>query len=243
MARRRNLGIYDPPHPSPRNLPEDAMREWTRAYDEAMKLYGDDETATATAWRAVRLGWRERGRKQYDRCANGVCSWPSDMLLPAPKSELVGLGVLVEYAFVDKRGQLQNRFFDGEEPTLYWDDERKAIYVFPQMPYPICNLQQQRSAGAKTYEKWHQRQPKCFSEAQIEVVDLKCVGASDTVSYRSDKWHERMEDPRVRGAQEYIHHNWKDVWTWQDRDNARSRPKAIFIQGGALDLHERGLIH
>lgn len=237
------LGIYDPPLPSPRHLPDDARDVYDRAYAEAMKQYGDDETASATAWRRVRMGWRKAGRKNWSRCNNGSCGWPSPQILPQP-GDLVGLGVLIEYAFVDRKGELQVRRFAGDEPTLYWDEKNKAMYAFPNAPYQACSLGARPNSGAiDTYEKWHQRESSCFDQIDIPAVQIQCVGPSDTVSYRSDKWHEKNEDPRVRGAQEYIHHHYVDVWTYQDEDNPRRRPNVIYVTGGHLDLHERGLIH
>jgi hypothetical protein len=243
MARRRNIGIYDPPHPSVRPLPDEARADYDEAYAEAKQAYGDDETAAATAWRTVRLKWKQRSRRQWDRCHGRDCGWPPAMVLPEPH-ELVGLGVLVEYGFVDRQGELQIRNFRGEEPTLWWDESRQALYAFPRMKYVSCRLDVSVSKQTlETYERWHQRESQCFDEIEVPAVQVKCVGASDTISYRSDKWHDRNPDPRVRGAQEYIHHNWKEVWTFQDVDSPRTRPNAIFIQGGELALHERGLIH
>ncbi len=243
MSRRRNLGIHDPPHPSVRTLPEDARALYEQSFDEAMDVYHDKETAEATAWRTVRLKFR-KAKRQWKRCSGRDCGWAAPMVLPPPKVDLVGLGVLVEYTFVDRNGELQRRNFRGHEPILWWDDKRKALYAFPRTSYTACLVRAKISRSAlETYERWHQRQTECATEVSVPDVRVKPVGVADTVSYRSDKWHERSDDPRVRGAQEYIHHHWHDVWTFQDRDDARQRPEAIFIAGGALDLHERGLIH
>jgi hypothetical protein len=247
IARQANragkLGIYDPQLPSPRSLDDDARKVYDKAYEEARKQYNDDETATATAWRTVRLGWRKQGKRTWQRCANGSCGWPTAMVLPQP-GDLVGLGVLVEYAFVDKHGELQVRRFEGDEPTLYWDEKNKAMYAFPHAPYQACSLGAKPTSNAlDTYERWHQRQSSCFDEIDIPAVTLQPMGPSDTVSYRSDKWHDKNIDPRVRGAQEYIHHHYTDVWTYQDTDDLKRAPNAIFVTGGHLDLHERGLIH
>ncbi len=237
------LGIYDPPLPSPRRLPEDARAVYDEAYAKAMKQYGDDETAKATAWRTVRLQWHKSGKRNWNRCANGSCGWPNPMVLPQP-GDLVALGVLVEYAFVQRSGELETRKFEGQEPTLYWDEKNKAMYAFPNAPYQACSLNSQPDSDSlETYERWHQRQASCFDEIEIPAATLKCMGPSDTVSYRSDKWHDKNPDPRVRGSQEYIHHHYTDVWTYQDIDDKRRRPNVIYVTGGHLDLHERGLIH
>jgi len=241
--RESKLGIYDPPLPSPRRLPDDAREVYDKAYADAMRQYGDDETASATAWRTVRMAWKKQGKRNWNRCANGSCGWPSSMQLPQP-GDLVALGVLVEYAFVDKAGELQVRRFAGDEPTLYWDEVNKAMYAFPTAPYQACSLNAKPTKNAiDTYERWHQREPSCFDEIEIPAANVTCVGPSDTVSYRSDKWHDKNPDPRVRGAQEYIHHHYTDVWTYQDQDDPNHRPDVIFVTGGHLDLHERGLIH
>ncbi len=243
MARRRNLGIHDPPHPSTRVLPDEARALYEGAYEKALTNYGDKETARATAWRTVRMRFRKAGR-QWDRCSGRDCGWPAAMMLPLPKTELVGLGVLVEYGFVDRAGELQIRNFRGHEPILWWDDKRKALYAFPTTSYTSCLTRADvKRETTDTYHRWHQREAECVTEVEVPEIRVQAVGASDTISYRSDKWHDRNPDPRVRGAQEYIHHHWHEVWTFQDRDDARKRPEAIFIAGGALALHERGLIH
>ena len=47
MKRRRpNLGIYDPPDPSPDTLPQIARAKWGEAYRSAKELYHDDEANT-----------------------------------------------------------------------------------------------------------------------------------------------------------------------------------------------------
>lgn len=247
IAREANragkLGIYDPPLPSPRQLDDDARRVYDAAYADAVKQYRDDETAQATAWRTVRMQWKKQGKRSWQRCANGSCGWPAGMMLPEP-GDLVGLGVLVEYAFIDRKGELQVRRFAGDEPTLYWDETNKAMYAFPTTSYGACSLYDRPGAEAvDTYERWTQRKPECFSEIEIPAATMLALGPSDTVSYRSDKWHDKNPDPRVRGAQEYIHHHFTDVWTFQDTDDPRRRPDVIFVTGGHLDLHERGLIH
>lgn len=246
IAREANragkLGIYDPPLPSPRHLENDARALYDEAYADAFKQYHDDETATATAWRTVRMKWKKQGKRSWQRCANGSCGWPPDMVVPEP-GDLTALGVLIEYAFIDKQGELQVRRFQPDEPTLYWDEKNKAMYAFPTQRYQTCSQRQSNSGARETYERWHQRQATCFDDIEIPAVTMRCLGPSDTVSYRSDKWHDKVEDPRVRGAQEYIHHHFTDVWTYQDIDDPRRRPNVIFVTGGHLDLHERGLIH
>jgi hypothetical protein len=261
LHRQPNLGIYDPPEPSPNVLPEQARREWGDTYRAAMDRYGDNETAEATAWRKIRLSWRPGAKRHWQRCHGGQCfTWPYPGILPMPAMDLVNLGVLVEYAWINKEGELEVRSFAGDEPTLWWDDDRKAMYSFPQAPYPGCSVltaaeKKKRAKAVAVYERWHARSPECAEDVGAWISDwvgknlrnkkMQAMGPSDVVVYRSDKWHDQNPDPRVEGAQEYIHKHWskQSPWTWQDLDRTRSRPNAIFIQGGALQLHERGLIH
>lgn len=242
----KKLGIHDPPDPSPRVLPQDARDEWEEAFEGALSAYNDPETAKATAWRTVEMSWAETSRGRWNRCSNGTCQiWPRDRVLPKP-GDLVLLGVLVEYSWVDFDGELQVRAFKKDPPELFWDETNKFMLSFPNLPYTSCQpidsrVRQAHRKAIETYQKWHARESHCNDEIRIPAVTIRAMGPSDTVSYRSDKWHDANPDPTVEGSQEYIHKHWKDVWTWQDTDNGR--PNAILVHGGALDLHERGLIH
>lgn len=246
-ARMSNpgMGIYDPPEPSTSVLPPDAKQVWDAAYEQAMKSYGDAGIAESTAWRKVKLSWKPTAANQWEQCTGGMCRpWPAPQKLPAPASDLIGLGVLVEYGYIDRKGTLIVWGMDQQmPPILWWDDKRKALYAFPGTPYPPCMLlnPQRDSNAAKLYETWTKRKPECgLTELTIPLPKMTCVGASDTVSYRSDKWKAKHDDPRVVGAQEYIHKHWHEVWTWID--NVKN-PKAIMIQGGELDMHAKGIIH
>lgn len=257
--RQPNIGIFDPAEPSPNVLPPEAREQWGDAYRKAMDRYGDNETAESTAWRVTRLSWRPGAKKQWQRCQNGKCfMWPHPGIFPVPDMDLVSLGVLVEYAWINAHGELEARSFDGDDPTLWWDDERKAMYSFPQASYPGCTIlttaeKRKRAKAMEVYERFHARGASCAEDVGARINDwtkknlrgkkMLAMGPSDVVVYRSDKWHDENPDPRVLGAQEYIHKHWHDVWTWQDQDIPNARPNAIFIQGGELALHERGLIH
>lgn len=251
MARRLKLrrsnalpSIHDPPDPSPRQLPDDARREWDQAYVEAYDVYGKKDLAQRAAWREVKLRWKQTGKKTWRRCSNGICYWPDGGVVPMPVKALIPLGVLVEYVYVDRRGDLQVKKLDRKHPPiLWWDDGRKMLYAFPKQPYPTeCKpIPSSMFEAFDLFHTWHQRDPECFLHVPIPDVDVKAVGASDSVSYASDKWNEDDPDPALTQAQEYIHNHWYDVWIWQD--TTQGTPNAILIRGGELDLHPRGLIH
>jgi hypothetical protein len=257
--RQSNLGIYDPPEPPLTVLPEDARERWEQVYAEAMEVYRRQEVAEATAWRTVRLSWRPVGNGQWVRCNNNRCVvWPQPKVLPRPRAVLVGQGVLIEYGYVDRSGVLHVIETDRHEPPiLYWDKVGKSLYAFPKQHYPACNSvpsTPQYQEAVKTYRMWAKgKTPKCADNTPIPAVQIHAVGVSDTVSYRSDKFDGKDEkivrvdlrgtprvDPRVKDATEYIHKHWHDVWTWVDdpRD-----PSVIYIHGGALDVHAKGIIH
>lgn len=248
--RRKNKlkSIHDPPDPSPQRLPSDVRAHWGEAYRDAYDVYGKDDLASRAAWREVKLRWKQNGARTWQRCANGVCHWPMPMQLPMPESDLVALGVLVEYVFIDQHGKIQLVQFKRQQPpVLWWDDVRKAVYAFPRNPYPsICrplpsNPDAKLRHAIDTYERWHQREPECETEVLVPDVTVRAVGAGDSLSYASDKWNDKNPDPRLIAAQEYIHNHWYDVWVWQD--TTQGLPHAVMIEGGELDLHERGLIH
>lgn len=244
--RRANAlrSIHDPPDPSPRQLPPDARAQWDAAYEEAYAVYGKRDLAERAAWRDVKLRWRQTGKKTWQRCKNGVCYWPEGGLLPMPKKDLISLGVLVEYVYIDKAGKLQVRTLDrNHPPILWWDDGRKMLYAFPKQPYPQeCQpIPDSMWEAFELFRVWHQRDPQCKLAVPIPNVRVDAVGAADSLSYASDKWNDDDPDPALRDAQEYIHNHWYDVWIWSDV--SRGVPNAIVITGGELDLHPRGLIH
>jgi len=253
------LGIHDPPEPDPSVLPADARARWEEVYADSFEAYGRKDVARATAWRTVRMSWRPGGKGPWMRCTNDRCQvWPRPRRVPRPKSTLAGHGVLIEYGYVDADGQLQVRGVDQERPpVLYWDKVGKRFYVFPYASYgscdPIDESTPQMKAGVQAYRTFHKgRKPQCSAKIQAPDVDIFAVGVSDTVSYRSDKFDGRselqivelrgvpMQDPRAPSATPYIHKHWRDVWTWMDDEND---PYVIVIEGGALDVHSKGIIH
>lgn len=234
--------IYDPPDPSPRTLPNEVRAEWDDAFAKAHDVYQKKDLARRSAWREVQMRWRQTGKKTWARCRDGVCYWPKPMEIPMPASDLVGLGVLVEYVYITRGGTLRAIELDrSHPPILWWDEERKILYAFPHQEYPACRpIPEGMEEAQETYRRWHQRDPQCYDDIDVPDVRIRAVGAADSLSYASDKWNDTNPDTALRDAQEYIHEHWYDVWTWQDRERD---PRVIIIEGGELDLHERGLIH
>jgi len=259
-ARNRygRLGVHDPPEPDIRVLPADAQARWHEVYADAMEAYGRKDVAEATAWRTVRLSWRPGNGRTWMRCTNNRCvAWPRARMLPKPRSKLVGLGVLIEYGYVDADGALQVvKANPASPPMLYWDNVAKRLYSFPYAGYGTCDVippTPDMQEAVKTYKKWAKgRAPQCASTVRAPKTEIFAAGVADTVSYRSDKYDGKSElriielrgvptqDPRMPDAQEYIHKHWHDVWTWVDDEDD---PYAIMIEGGALDVHAKGIIH
>lgn len=257
MYNGRRLGIHDPPEPSINALPPDARARWDEAYAASMAAYNRPDVAEATAWRTVRLSYApaDANGRTWARCANNRCvKWPNARRLPMPKSELVGLGVLIEYGLVDPRGQLHVIPMDRDTPPiLWWDNVGKRLYAFPGQTYPGCDIiPKDMEEAVRVYRRWTKnRKPNCASQVVVPDVKVHAVGVADTISYRSDKFDGGSElrvvelrgtpiqDPTMPKSQEYIHKHWHDVWTWQDSGD----PEAIMIEGGALDLHAKGIIH
>lgn len=247
--RRSNMGIYDPPEPSTGVLSPQARRQWDAAYAQAMDLYGDKSIAETTAWRDVRMSWRPGGSKLWEACSvNGCVPWPRPQQLPRPQADLVALGVLIEYGYIDREHRLHVQSTDAyHPPILYWDDELKSLYAFPGQEYPACLIANPKTSAdpklrkaADVYKTWTKRQAECASTVEVPIVNIQCLGVADSTSYRSDKWKGKQDDPRVQTAQEYIHKHWHEVWLWQD---SVQNPRAIMIEGGELDLHAKGIIH
>lgn len=262
--RYGNLGVYDPPEPSLKVLPQDARARWQDVYDTAMYRYNRAEIAEATAWRTVRMSWKPNGKGSWVRCANNRCQvWPGPRMVPQPdfkvdgKPALAGLGVLIEYGYIDPDGVLQIVPSDREHPpVLYWDDVGKRLYAFTNIDYAGCDLipdTEDWERAGNVIRRWRKGQdPQCASSIVVPRKRIFAVGVADTVSYRSSKFDGKSElkvidlrgkprqDPREPESQEYIHKHWNDVWTWQDDEAA---PSIIVIEGGALDVHSKGIIH
>lgn len=253
-ARNPLQSIHDPPDPSVGTLPNKAKAEWEQAYEKSFRAYErppEDQVpdqkglAKRAAWRTIKLTWKQTGSDTWRRCEGGACYWPAPMDAPDPLSVLVGLGVLIEVVYIDKVGKIHTKPFDKKHPPiLWWDDKLKALFAMPKAPYPKCQAPDFSDPAiveaANTYKRWHQRDAQCESKQALPDVELRAVGAADSVSYASDKWNDRDPDPRLVNAQKYIHNHWYDVWIWMD--DAKS-PNLVVIEGGELDLHERGLIH
>jgi hypothetical protein len=92
---------------------------------------------------------------------------------------------------------------------------------------------------ANMFKRWAQRDPHCHKEIDVPMVRMNPLGRADTISYRSDKWHDENPDPRLEGSGEYIHVHGENVWVWQDGN----KPNALMIRGGKLDVEERGIVH
>ena len=262
MSARKNygrLGVYDPPEPNVRVLPTDARARWEQVYADAMAAYGRKEVAEATAWRTIRMSWRPDNRgRSWIRCTNNRCvKWPRPQQLPRPKSELVGLGVLIEYGYVDADGELQIvRANTDTPPMLYWDHVAKRLYAFPYAGYGTCDAipsTPPMQMAAKVYKMWAKgRKPQCATKVQAPKTRVFAAGVADTISYRSDKYDGPselriidlrgvpMQDASMPNSTPYIHKHWHDVWTWVDDEDD---PWVIMIEGGALDVHAKGIIH
>lgn len=244
----RCKGIHLPADPSPKVLTGRAAEFWHAAYDNALKYYGGDggsrakETARKTAWKSVRMFFRQRIR------AGG---WELAPALPLPghgpvsyignPGDLEQLGVCVEYTFVDGDANLQIRRFPKDDPPyFYWSHRHRTCYVFPGSERGPCMPPDLKSAGAKIFRIWAQRPARCLRTVDVPEVDLQLDGMFDTIVYASDKWHDPNPDELMRDSQEYIHQVGDGVGLWQARGEV---PPAIVFTGGCMDLEERGLIH
>lgn len=233
-------GIHLPDDPSPSSLSGDARAFWDAAYKNADAYYSDSKVAKRTAWKALRLFFRNTRR-----------GWESAPILPAPGAgpqvpigetgDLVDLGVLIEYTYIDASAVLQIcRFDDRAPPRLYWNDQRKSLYCFPQTSYGPCGEPDPYSNEATMFKRWAQRDPVCVREVDIPEVQVRLFGNMDTLVYRSDKWHGFNPDEAVEGSQEYIHQLGDGVGLWEAPGNP---PAALVMTGGCLDVEERGIIH
>lgn len=238
-------GIHVPNNPSPRTIkPAEARQFWDKAKKVAQDYYGSDDTASHTAWRALRTFYKERDGQWTRRQGDRVLLDPS-RLPAAPVGEpgdLVTLGVILEYTFLDPEANLiVRRFPDADPPKLYWQHDTKVLWVFPGTGMEECSNPYESPQAAREFKRWAQRNAECRQVIDVPATTVTLQGMADTVVYRSDKWHGRNHDQlRMPGSQEYIHQFGQGVGVWQDQGNP---PSALCFQGGCLDMEERGIIH
>lgn len=242
VRRRANFfdsGLYEPKPENPNRLPRAERARWDNAYDRALDLYsnvGDeipnlDEVARRSAWRSLDV---VRVR------------WPNPRMLP-DAGPTIGLGKMIEYAYVDEHGALQIRTFDQEEdpPDAYWDHENKRIYCFPYLHQTECErIPPELQYVADIFRTWSKHEPKCYFRTEIPDVMMYPMGMADSITYRSDKFDKNRDGTMgLVKSTTYIHDHGPKVWTWQDEDEDNRYPQAILICGGKLDMHKKGLIH
>lgn len=238
--------IYEPPPASPRKLDRESRALWDRAYQESLQGYAEagDEIPNAQSV-AARTAWRALAAGQMPPL--GTRRVPTD-------ADVIVLGRLIEFGYVDERARLQIRNLpEPDPPELLWDHERKLLYCFPDVRPSKCDrIPPNMQRVAALYERWAQRRPHCYTRIDVPPYTVRVVGLADTVTYRSDKWHEQSDEVGLRDAMLYIHDLGPNVWCWLDVDTPQQRGfgqltlrdcKAIVIGGGRLDMHEKGLIH
>lgn len=246
-----------------RAMPAPIRSIWDHAYDNARRYYraqnapDPDELSKHTAWRVLNvLGYERKGlRRKWVRTnpsspvvgetAKGqvvhLNSPPEE--IPSPGQTTV-LGKLVELAWIDGAGRLQVlRFTEPGLPDLVWNEELKTLMAFPGIGMSACLPPGQYPAASKMLKRWAQRDAQCAREGGIPPYQVAPVGAADTIVYRSDKWHERNPHPDLKGSQEYLHMFGPGVFAEAAHANQGASPPAVLVQGGKLDVEERGIIH
>lgn len=241
-------GIHLPKEDSPRKLAPVPRQFWEHAKAQANSHYRDESIAEKTAWKTLRLFFRDpfHSDQMFDAlpAPGAVTSFIGDV------GDLVRCGVCLEATYIDASANLNIiKYRDGSAPSLYWSERFKSLYIFPQLeehqvapdqqmlnPAAVCQVPDQESLGAKTFKRWTMRDSKCARAIDIPEVNLALLGNCDTFVYRSDKWHDANPDKALRGSQEYIHQVGDGVGFWFNDE-------AVAIQGGCMDLEERGIIH
>lgn len=259
-------GIHLPANPPVSTLTGVARELWDSAFVSANEYYKDEKVAKVTAWKAVRLFFRPAAPQRlrnFQQLGFRLFRSPApatlsvDPALPPPNQapttmlgttgDLVELGVLLEFTFIDANAVLQIRKFTREDPPrLLWNHDRRTAFIFPGAEVTQCEAPDLNSAEAQVYELWNQRPPEC--DRFIDVPHgcrLRLEGNLDTFVYASTKWHDRApdEDGARLGAQEYIHQVGDGVGAWIGLPRSSGNPEAIVFTGGCMDLNPRGIIH
>lgn len=244
--RLANESVHEPKNPSPDVLPPDARAFWGNVADQAADIYGphadEHSIPEKTAWKAVRMHWMDGGGMWVPRQES---AYELPYVLPNV-GDVAHLGHLIEYAWITPEGEVVKRSFPGPNPPdVWWSDEQKTLYAFPNTKVPdYCLLiPEDMEDTAHTFKRWSQRDATCNKIIDVPTVRMYPRGAGDSVSYRSDKWHEENPEAGQQGSPEYIHLHGDGVWVWEDTRDLEATPNAIMIRGGRLDVEERGIIH
>jgi len=242
----RIKSIHPPADPSPRVLQGDARAFWDSVRDDAFEYYSSagapkpKKVAERTAWRAVRMHWEAKGRKWVRR--SKPLRKPRKMLLPDP-GDVIILGKLLEYVWINEDGSLDVRRWENRPPDLYWNRTQKTLYAFPNVPETtVCEpVPDDLADEAQMFKRWSQRDAHCARTFELDAeASIIPMGVGDSIAYRSDKWHGQSDDTYLEDSQEYFHQFSDGNWIWQDSDTS---PNAILMRGGQLDVEERGIIH
>jgi hypothetical protein len=241
--------IHPPADPNVRVLDSQARAFWESVYEDAYEYYSSANApkptavAARTAWRAVRMHWEAPGGrgKTWIRRRPSLAT-PRTQLMPDP-GDLIILGKILEYVWINADGSLDVRQWATSPPDLYWNRTQKILYAFPNVPdQTVCHpVPEDMAAEAKMFKRWAQRHAHCMRTFDLHTEDtINAMGVGDAIAYRSDKWHDASTNPYLDDSQEYFHQFSDGNWIWQDSDTS---PSAILMRGGQLDVEERGIIH
>lgn len=243
--RIRNDSAHEPSNPSPQVLQGAARQLWQNVEGQAFGIYGEHagphEIPEKTAWKAVRMQFQKNGNSWVKR---KHVEQEIPYILPNP-GDTAWLGKFIEYAWITPKGEVYKRTFNENPPDLWWNKDQKTLYSFPTavVPDQCLVITPDLNDTAEMFKTWSQRNAKCANKIDVPMARMYPRGATDSVSYRSDKWHDENPDPRLEGSGEYIHMHGDGVWVWEDTEDLRDTPNAIMIRGGRLDVEERGIIH
>lgn len=243
LVNKRN--VHEPPNPSPNTLPPEARALWDDVEAQAWEVYGrfaeEHKIPEKTAWKAVRMHYFRNDRGQW--VPKPFVDSRAEQWLLDP-GDTIRLGKLLDYGWITQDGDVVRREF-SEPPDLWWNHDTKTLYAFPgfEIPQACLLVDDDLDHLKELFHMWAQREAKCANELSAEVPWMYPRGATDSESYRSDKWHDRNDDPEMRGSDEYIHLNGDRVWVWEDVPDEDDDPSVVMIRGGNLDVEARGIIH
>ncbi len=250
--RLRNWG-HESSNPSPDVLPSEARALWNDVSDQSWELYEEHasqhDIPEKTAWRAVRMQWEKQGGVWVPR-RRPASQLP--FVLPSPE-DVTWLGLLLDYTWITPEGELYKRSFENEDenpedsdaPALWWSPDMKTLFSFPttKTSGPCMPIDADMADQAAMYERFNQRDAQCQLGFEVDLARMYPRGMADSVSYRSDKWHDRNEERGLPGSKEYIHLHGDEVWIYEDDPDLSQTPNVVVIRGGRLDVEERGIIH
>jgi hypothetical protein len=121
-----------------------------------------------------------------------------------------------------------------------FDQRPASLYLVRAKPVKVDQVKQSQrkvERGAKSYERWHDREPVALYEIATREATHR-QGRLVRLDYRSDKWHRRRHT--IEYTHDFTERGGKgSLVTTDTRDLSKAR--TVVCSGGTVRVTERGI--